>query len=96
MGLMDKRRELIGAKEEVARVAEAVQEQRPPSGLQYRVEQVRETLVGDKVDPDAVQALMNQRANEGWRFVQAVEANVKGRVGPGGVEGLLLIFERAA
>ena len=67
---------------------------RAHSGMEYLVEQVRETLVGDKIKPEAVEAQVNERAAEGWLLKQAVPANVKGRVGPGGTEGLLLFFER--
>lgn len=83
-------------KDAKAHVAErkAIDETRPHSGLQYRVDQVRETIVGDKITTNALQDLLNQRASEGWAFRQGVEASVKGRVGPGGADGLLLIFER--
>jgi hypothetical protein len=89
MGLKDRRRELLETKAAVASPHEH-------AGVQYRVEQMRETLVGDKLNTDALQRMLNARAAEGWVFKQAVEASVKGRVGPGGTSGLLLIFERPA
>ncbi len=61
---------------------------------EYKVETVRETLVGDKVDTDGVQKVLDERAGEGWRLHSVVDTKVKGRVGPGGTEGLMLIFER--
>jgi Domain of unknown function (DUF4177) len=94
MGLRDKMRE---ARDEVERQqvqAASIQESRPHSGVEYRVEQVRESLIGGKFSPDSLQGLLNRRAGEGWTLRQIIEADVKGRVGPGGVEGLLLVFER--
>ena len=64
--------------------------------FEYKVETVRETLVGDKVDTGGVQDVLDERAKEGWRLHSAVDTKVKGRIGPGGSEGLLLIFERGA
>ena len=64
--------------------------------FEYKVETVRETLVGDKVDTDGVQNKLDEMAKEGWRLHSAVDTKVKGRVGPGGTEGLMLIFERGA
>lgn len=64
------------------------------SGIEYRVETVRETLVGDKINHAALAQLLNQRAMEGWTLKQMVGASVEGRVGPGGVGGMLLVFER--
>ena len=62
--------------------------------FEYKVETVRETLVGDKMDSEGVQDILNERAGEGWRLHSLVETKVKGRIGPGGSDGLLLIFER--
>jgi hypothetical protein len=64
--------------------------------FEYKVETVRETLVGDKVDSEGVQDILSERAKEGWRLHSVVDTKVKGRIGPGGSEGLLLIFERGA
>ena len=43
---------------------------------------------------DKLEKTLNDEARDGWqvRAISAVE--VKGRVGPGGVEGLLVTFER--
>lgn len=64
-------------------------------GIEYRVDELRESLIGGKHSGDALARLLNQRAAEGWAFKQLVETDVKGRVGPGGVGGLLAIFERS-
>jgi hypothetical protein len=62
--------------------------------FEYKVDTVRETLVGDKVDSDGVQDILDDRVKEGWRLHSIVDTKVKGRVGPGGTEGLMLVFER--
>jgi hypothetical protein len=62
--------------------------------FEYKVETVRETLVGDKMDSEGVQDVLNERSKEGWRLHSLVETKVKGRIGPGGSDGLLLVFER--
>jgi hypothetical protein len=72
----------------------ALAEARAPSGMQYRVDTIREKLIGDHVGADRLEELLNQRANEGWVLRHILEADVKGRVGPGGVSGLLVVFER--
>ena len=36
----------------------------------------------------------NDEAREGWMLKHITHADVKGRIGPGAVEGLILTFER--
>ena len=38
---------------------------------------------------------LNEHATGGWQLKAITAVDVKGRVGPGGVEGLLITFERA-
>ncbi len=61
---------------------------------QYKVVELREGLIGGKMSGDKLEKTLNDHARDGWqlRAISAVE--VKGRVGPGGVEGLLVTFER--
>jgi hypothetical protein len=61
---------------------------------QYRVVELREGMIGGKMSGDKLEKTLNDEARDGWqlRAISAVE--VKGRVGPGGVEGLLVTFER--
>ena len=61
---------------------------------EYKVDTVRSSLVGDKMDTGSLQDLLDERAGEGWRLKSITETTVKGRVGPGGTEGLLVVFER--
>jgi hypothetical protein len=37
---------------------------------------------------------LNDEAREGWQLKSITHADVKGRIGPGGVEDLTLTFER--
>jgi len=61
---------------------------------EYKAEEIRSSLVGDKMDSGSVEELLNERAREGWQLKSLIATQVKGRVGPGGTEGLLAVFER--
>lgn len=65
-----------------------------PARFQYKVETVRSSMVGDKIDSGNLEDLLNKRAEEGWQLKSLTETQVKGRIGPGGTEGLLAVFER--
>jgi hypothetical protein len=41
-----------------------------------------------------LEKVLNQHAREGWQLKAITSVEVKGRVGPGGVEGVLVTFER--
>ena len=61
---------------------------------EYRVMELREKLLGGKMSGDKLEKILNQHGSEGWRLKTITSADVKGRMGPGGVEGLLITFER--
>lgn len=61
---------------------------------EYRVLELREKMIGGKLSGDKLQQVLNENAAQGWRLRAITSAAVKGRVGPGGVEGLLVTFER--
>lgn len=61
---------------------------------EYRVVQLRESMLGGKLSDDKLERLLNKEAEDGWQLKAITSADVKGRVGPGGVEGLLVTFER--
>ena len=63
---------------------------------EYKVESIRSTIVGDKIDAGGVEDRLNALAREGWQLRSLTVAQVKGRIGPGGTEGLLAVFERPA
>ena len=61
---------------------------------EYLVEEIREGLIGGKVNGDKVQKILNGKARDGWQLKALTSVEVKGRIGPGGTEGLLATFER--
>jgi hypothetical protein len=61
---------------------------------EYMVETIRSSMVGDKMDSGSVEKSLNDRAREGWQLKSLTATQVKGRIGPGGTEGLLAVFER--
>jgi hypothetical protein len=62
--------------------------------FEYRVIELRESLIGGALSGDKLEAILNDEAREGWMLKSITHADVKGRVGPGAVEGLVLTFER--
>jgi hypothetical protein len=52
-------------------------------------------MIGGKMSGDKLEKVLNEQAREGWQLRTITAADVKGRVGPGHVEGLLVTFERA-
>ena len=61
---------------------------------EYKVVTFRESLIGDALDSDKLEKVLNKHAEDGWGLKAITSADVKGRIGPGSVEGLLLTFER--
>jgi hypothetical protein len=61
---------------------------------EYKVEEIREGMLGGKMSGDKLEDLLNDRAREGWQLKAITSVEVKGRIGPGGVEGVLVTFER--
>ena len=61
---------------------------------EYRVVELREGLVGGKMSGGKLEKVLNQHAREGWQLKAITSVEVKGRIGPGGVEGVLVTFER--
>jgi hypothetical protein len=66
------------------------------SRYEYTVVEVREGMIGGKMSGDKLEKVLNQHAAQGWQLRAITSVDVKGRVGPGGVEGLLVTFERPA
>ncbi|QTJ71448.1 DUF4177 domain-containing protein (plasmid) [Rhodococcus sp. ZPP] len=60
----------------------------------YKVVEVREKMIGGKMSGDKLEKLLNQYGQQGWRLKTITSADIKGRLGPGAVEGLLITFER--
>lgn len=60
----------------------------------YKVVEIRERMIGGRMATDKLEKILNDNAKDGWRLKAITSADVKGRVGPGGVEGLLITFEK--
>jgi len=52
--------------------------------------------MGGKMSGDKLEKVLNQHAREGWQLKAITSVEVKGRIGPGGVEGVLITLERPA
>jgi len=61
---------------------------------EYKVEEIRERMLGGKMSGEKLERVLNDRAREGWQLRAITSDEVKGRIGPGGVEGVLVAFER--
>jgi hypothetical protein len=61
---------------------------------EYRVVELREGLLGGKMSGDKLEDVLNEHAREGWQLKAITSVQVKGRIGPGGVEGVLVTLER--
>jgi hypothetical protein len=61
---------------------------------EYRVLTLRESLIGGRLSPEKLERILNDEAREGWQVKAISATDVKGRIGPGGVEGLLVTLER--
>ena len=61
---------------------------------EYKVEEIRERMLGGKMSGEKLERVLNDRARQGWQLRTITSVEVKGRVGPGGVEGVLVTFER--
>ena len=78
------------------RSMEGVSSRRPGrvNVYEYKVVEIREKLLGGKMSGDKLQSALNDAARQGWQLKAITSVDVRGRVGPGGVEGLLVTFER--
>jgi hypothetical protein len=63
---------------------------------EYKVFELREGLIGGKMSGEKLQKILNEHASQGWQLKAITAVEVKGRIGPGGVEGVLVTFERRA
>ena len=65
------------------------------SRYEYKVVELREGMIGGKMSGGKLEKVLNEHAGEGWQLKAITTAEVKGRLGPGGTEGVLVTFERA-
>jgi hypothetical protein len=64
------------------------------TGYEYKVVELREGLLGGKMSGDKLEKILNDQADDGWQLKAITAVEVKGRVGPGAVDGVLVTFER--
>ena len=62
----------------------------------YKVVEVREKMIGGKMSGEKLEQLLNDHAAQGWQLKTITAAEIKGRVGPGSVEGLHVTFARSS
>ena len=62
--------------------------------FEYKVVELREKWLGGKMSGEKLEKILNEHAAQGWQLKAITAADVKGRIGPGGVEGILVTFER--
>jgi hypothetical protein len=61
---------------------------------EYKVVELREKLIGGKMSGSKLEGILNDHGAQGWQLKAITTAEIKGRIGPGGVEGMLITFER--
>lgn len=62
---------------------------------EYKVVEIREKMIGGKMSGGKLEKILNEHGAAGWQLKSITSADIKGRLGPGGVEGLLVTFERS-
>jgi Domain of unknown function (DUF4177) len=62
--------------------------------FEYKVVELREGMVGGKMSGDNLEKTLNEHGRQGWQLKAVTAVEIKGRLGPGGVEGVLVTFER--
>jgi hypothetical protein len=62
--------------------------------FEYKVVELREGMVGGKMSGDKLEKTLNEHGRQGWQLKAVTAVEIKGRIGPGGVEGVLVTFER--
>jgi predicted ABC-type sugar transport system permease subunit len=61
---------------------------------EYKVVELREGMLGGKMSGAKLEKVLNEHAAAGWQLRAITAVEVKGRVGPGGVDGVLVTLER--
>ncbi len=61
---------------------------------EYKVVELREGLLGGKMSGAKLEDVLNEHAEDGWQLRALTSVEVKGRIGPGAVDGVLVTLER--
>jgi len=51
---------------------------------QYKVVEIKESLVGGKMSGSKLEKILNEHGSQGWSLKAITSVEIKGRVGPGG------------
>ena len=62
--------------------------------VEYKVVELRERMWGGAQAGEELEKVLNKHAREGWQLKAITKADVKGRVGRGAVDGLIITMER--
>lgn len=62
--------------------------------FRYKVVELREGMIGGKMSGSKLEKVLNDNAAQGWQLKAITSVEIKGRLGPGGVEGVLVTFEK--
>jgi hypothetical protein len=60
----------------------------------YKVVEMREKMFSGRMSGETIEQVLNDHAAQGWQLKAITSADVKGKMGPGGVGGLLITFEK--
>lgn len=63
--------------------------------FEYKVVELREGMVGGKMSGEKLEKVLNEHGRQGWQLKSVTAVEVRGRLGPGGVDGVLVTFERS-
>lgn len=66
----------------------------PSMSYEYKVVELRSKMFGGAINGDKLEKTLDEWASRGWQFKTMTSIDVEGRVGPGGVDGLVITFER--
>jgi hypothetical protein len=61
---------------------------------EYKVVELRSKMFGGAISGDKLEKLLNDFGSQGWQLKSVAAVDVKGRIGPGGTDGLVVTFER--
>lgn len=62
--------------------------------MEYRVIEIKDSLFRGKQSSAALENVLNQQAQQGWKFKSMMASDIKGRLGIGSTDGVLITFER--
>jgi hypothetical protein len=65
-----------------------------PTYMEYLVLEVKDSLFRGKQSAETLQGILNQQAQSGWKYKSMMTTDLKGRMGVGSTDGMLLTFER--